>query len=40
MATPNPRLDNERKIRAPRGSKITARNWQSEAAMRDRKSVV
>ncbi len=30
----NPRLDNERKIRAPRGSKITARNWQSEAAMR------
>jgi urocanate hydratase len=34
MATPNPRLDNERKIRAPRGSKITARNWQSEAAMR------
>ncbi len=34
MATPNPRLDNERKIRAPRGSKITAKNWQSEAAMR------
>jgi urocanate hydratase len=30
----NPRLDNERKIRAPRGSKITAKNWQSEAAMR------
>ena len=30
----NPRLDNERKIRAPRGSKITAKNWQTEAAMR------
>jgi urocanate hydratase len=30
----NPRLDNERKIRAPRGSKITAKSWQSEAAMR------
>jgi len=30
----NPRLDNERKIRAPRGNKITAKSWQSEAAMR------
>ena len=30
----NPRLDNERKIRAPRGSTITAKSWQTEAAMR------
>ncbi|HEY2891249.1 MAG TPA: urocanate hydratase [Dongiaceae bacterium] len=30
----NPRLDNERKIRAPRGSKLTAKSWQTEAAMR------
>jgi urocanate hydratase len=30
----DPRLDNERKIRSPRGSKITARSWQTEAAMR------
>ena len=30
----DPRLDNERKIRSPRGSKITAQSWQTEAAMR------
>jgi urocanate hydratase len=30
----NPRLDNERKIRAPRGSKLMAKSWQTEAAMR------
>src|SRR6202142_1008156 len=34
MTTANPRLDNERKISAPRGSKLTAKSWQSEAAMR------
>jgi urocanate hydratase len=34
MTTPNPRLDNERKIRAARGSTTTARSWQTEAAMR------
>src|SRR5437899_1712769 len=34
MTTANARLDNERKIRSPRGNQITARNWQSEAAMR------
>src|SRR5215813_10209228 len=28
------RLDNERKIRSPRGLKISARSWQTEAAMR------
>src|SRR5215813_6063653 len=28
------RLDNERKIRSPRGNQITAKSWQSEAAMR------
>ncbi len=28
------RLDNERKIRSPRGSTITAKSWQTEAAMR------
>ncbi|WP_158746284.1 urocanate hydratase [Acidisphaera sp. L21] len=28
------RLDNARRIRAPRGSQITARSWQTEAAMR------
>jgi urocanate hydratase len=30
----DPRLDNERKIRAPRGSQISAKSWQTEAAMR------
>src|SRR5438128_1418511 len=34
MTTANARLDNERKIRSPRGNQITARNWQAEAAMR------
>jgi urocanate hydratase len=28
------RLDNARRIRAPRGSEITAKSWQTEAAMR------
>jgi urocanate hydratase len=31
---PNARLDNERKIRAPRGSSRTCRSWQTEAALR------
>src|SRR5246500_2528717 len=30
----DPRLDNERKIRSPRGSQISAKTWQTEAAMR------
>jgi urocanate hydratase len=30
----NPRLDNARRIRAPRGPQITARTWQTEAALR------
>jgi len=30
----NPRLDNTRRIRAPRGPQITARSWQTEAALR------
>jgi urocanate hydratase len=30
----NPRLDNARKIKAAHGPKITARSWQTEAAMR------
>src|SRR3977135_3782403 len=30
----NPRLDNERKIRAPPASKLRAKSWQTEAAMR------
>ena len=34
MTSPNPRLDNERKIRSPHGSQITAKSWQTEAAMR------
>jgi urocanate hydratase len=33
-ASPSPRLDNERKIRSPRGSTLTAKSWQTEAAMR------
>src|SRR3984957_9480385 len=33
MTTPN-RLDNTRIIRAPRGSTLTCRSWQTEAAMR------
>src|SRR3546814_6805092 len=32
--TVSSRLDNARKIRAPRGLDITARSWQTEAAMR------
>ena len=32
--TASPRLDNERKIRAPRGGTISAKTWQAEAAMR------
>ena len=32
--SPSPRLDNERKIRSPRGSSLTAKSWQTEAAMR------
>ncbi len=28
------RIDNERRIRAPRGAEITAKSWQTEAAMR------
>jgi urocanate hydratase len=32
--SPSPRLDNERKIRSPRGSALTAKTWQTEAAMR------
>src|SRR6195256_1251343 len=31
---PSPRLDNERKIRSPRGSTLSAKSWQTEAAMR------
>src|SRR5688572_11213449 len=30
----DPRLDNSRKIRAPRGSKISAKSWLTEAALR------
>jgi urocanate hydratase len=30
----NPRLDNARRISAPRGSTITAKTWQTEAALR------
>src|SRR5262245_8848832 len=30
----NPRLDNARKIKAAHGDKLTARTWQTEAAMR------
>ncbi len=30
----NPRLDNSRKIKSPRGAQITARSWQTEAALR------
>ncbi len=30
----NPRLDNSRTIRAPRGSEITARSWMTEAPLR------
>ncbi|HEX4569298.1 MAG TPA: urocanate hydratase [Dongiaceae bacterium] len=33
-APASPRLDNERKIRSPRGSQISAKTWQTEAAMR------
>ncbi len=33
-ASPSPRLDNERKIRSPRGRTLTAKSWQTEAAMR------
>src|SRR5580700_4916752 len=33
MTTPN-RLDNTRIIRAPRGTTLTCRSWQTEAAMR------
>ena len=32
--SPSPRLDNERKIRSPRGSTLSAKSWQTEAAMR------
>jgi len=32
--SPSPRLDNERKIRSPRGSSLSAKSWQTEAAMR------
>jgi urocanate hydratase len=34
LTTASPRLDNERKIRAPRGGTISAKTWQAEAAMR------
>ncbi|MGH6960264.1 MAG: urocanate hydratase, partial [Dongiaceae bacterium] len=30
----NPRLDNERKIRAARGAKLTAKSWLTEAPLR------
>jgi urocanate hydratase len=30
----NPRLDNARRIKAPRGPQISAKNWQTEAALR------
>src|SRR5579872_4532012 len=33
MTTPN-RLDNQRVVRAPRGSALSCRSWQSEAALR------
>src|SRR5215469_15504660 len=33
-APASPRLDNERKIRSPRGGQISAKTWQTEAAMR------
>jgi len=33
-ASPGLRLDNARKIRSPRGLELTARSWQTEAAMR------
>ncbi|HEX2117386.1 MAG TPA: urocanate hydratase [Alphaproteobacteria bacterium] len=32
--TPNPRLDNARRIAAPRGNQISAKTWQTEAALR------
>jgi len=32
--TDNPRLDNERKIRSPRGSELTCKSWLTEAPMR------
>jgi urocanate hydratase len=32
--TDNPRLDNERKIRAPRGPEISAKSWLTEAPLR------
>ncbi|GIK99144.1 MAG: urocanate hydratase [Alphaproteobacteria bacterium] len=34
MTTDNPRLDNERKIRAPRGPELTAKSWLTEAPLR------
>jgi urocanate hydratase len=34
MTDASPRLDNERKIRAPRGTQISAKSWLTEAAMR------
>ncbi len=34
LTTASPRLDNERRIRAPRGDKISAKTWQAEAALR------
>ena len=33
-ASASGRLDNARRIRAPRGLTITAKSWQTEAAMR------
>jgi urocanate hydratase len=34
MSTRNPRLDNARRIKAPHGPKISAKTWQTEAALR------
>ncbi len=34
MTQPNPRLDNSRSIRAPRGSEISAKSWLTEAPLR------
>ena len=33
-ASPGPRLDNARRIRAPRGLTLNARSWQTEAPLR------
>ena len=32
--TQNPRIDNTRNIRAPRGTKLSAKSWLTEAPLR------